>query len=187
MLHPELALKRAEPIVRALADDPLACEHDWQRSFELARRLRGLGPAEPEDYREAIRLYCDLTRENFLDFWSDFLDDWPKVKFPETGEDAFAWAAEKAEQEPIPMPKEPPAPEYGFVGSMAWHLACRNAPEPFFLPTKRLAELLKCKPTTISNILKWLKANRVIECVDEDYVWGKGKGNKCKLYSLSCS
>ena len=184
MVHPEPSAEQGEQVAREFADDPLACEHDWQRPFELARRLQGLGPATPEQHREAVRLYCDLTGTPFLDFWSDFIDDWPKVRFPATGEDAFAWAAQRAEREPVSMPREPPAQEYGFVGSMAWHLACRNPTESFFLPTPRLAKLLGCRGTTISNILKWLKANGVIECVDENYSWGRGKG-KCKLYCIA--
>ena len=175
-----------ETIIREFAEDPLACLQDWQRPFELARRLQGLGPSEALEHREAVELYCQLVQVPFLDFWSHLVDDWDLVKWPTTGVDSFEWAAAQAALEPIPMPVEPPAEAYATVGSMAWHLGCRNPSGTFMLPVERLGKHLGCEPTTVSNILKWLKKHRVIEVVDNNYRFGNGKGKgRCKIYCLS--
>jgi hypothetical protein len=151
--------------------------------FRLARRLRGIGVTEAESCRNAIKLFCRLTGTTFLDSWAGFVEAFEKVRFPDAGQDALAWAAERAKKEPLAMTREPPAPQYAFVGAIAYHLSKAMGDEPFFLPGPRLATMLGCRKTTISNILSWLKRNGVIDCADESYSFNQAKGqNRCKRY-----
>jgi hypothetical protein len=178
----EKALGMAEHFARFLEEHLV----EWQRPFVLARKLKGLDAGGPEQYWEAANSFCCLTEDSFIDFWAEFNHAWHKIKFPETGEDVLAWAFETALDDPLPIPDllRPPDEVYDFLYSMAWHLACRTAPEPFFLPRKRIAEFLDCQAKTVTRIVQWLERNEVIQCVDEHYQWG-GKKNRCKLYRLS--
>jgi hypothetical protein len=173
----------AKYIVKKLARYLQKHELDWKLPHVLARKLRGLGDMA-ERYREQVGLFCELTHQSFTDFWPEFVHVWDNiVVFPENGPDSLALAFEHAKREPIPLPANitTPAELYSFVFSLCWHLAVRTCPLPFFLPRKRLAEMLGCKEhKTISRVVQWLEKKGLLECVDDK--WQPGK--KCKKYRL---
>ena len=179
-------MEQAEQIALEFADLSFMCEKEHQPPFILARMLLRFG-GKPDDYYHVIELFCKNTRPPtvFVDFYSEFVKVWPTIQFPDDGSDTYEWAVEQAKSDPITFPNCPLHPAYQFVGSMAWHLGVRNSPFPFILPIPRLAKTLDCSRMTVSNILKWLKDNGVIYCFDENYVFGRPKGqNKAKLYLL---
>src|SRR5262245_34403365 len=100
-------------IARAFANDPFACDPD-QRPLYLARRLKTLG-GTPDDYEDAVRVYCEESGESWLDTWTDFYDLFPKIKFVDIGGDTLAWADEQATQSPIPLPDNKAAPHDAYI------------------------------------------------------------------------
>lgn len=155
--------------------------------FELARLLQGSGKLEPEDCETEVSEFC---RENCLPFddsWLEFNSAWPLVKFPNRQCDGLAVAFEHAISSPISLPVTPPAPRhlYILVASIAFHLSEYNAGNEFLLPVKRLCTLLNLRdPANVSRILKWLKQNRILTCVDDSYSFGRPGGGRCKKYIL---
>ena len=172
--------ERSRAIVRRLAHEKESAKQ-WQRPFILARRLRALGDAKPEDYRDAITLFCDETGTPFLDFFAEYLVAWDRVRFL----DPFDVAVEAARRQPVSMPIDPPLPQYGVLGSICVHLARETDPEPFVLPRKRIAKEFGCVPKTATNLVRWLeKKARLIRCVDESFQWKRKGEGRCKRYRL---
>ncbi len=164
----EQAVQQALDLAGTLKARPL-----WQASFVLARRLRCVWEGAPEVLEKAVNAFSEAAGYPAEECYLAFLDCWDKVRFRE-GDDVFAWAAQRAEAEPIQL-DYCPTPKYGFVASMAWHLANYQYPEPFWLPRERLAEVLGTDTSTASRIVSRLVEKGVIVCVREDYSWLGGE------------
>ena len=144
--------------------------------FDFVRRLKGMGHKRPEDCEEQVKTLCQVSNLPFDDFWILFNLAWPQVKYPNYGRDGFAWAVEKAVRQPVLLGITPPTPakHYVLVVSIAFYLLELTEGNPFLLPGKKLSTVVGVHVSTISAILKWLKANGVIRCVNESYWFGPG-------------
>jgi hypothetical protein len=152
---------------------------DWESSFRLARKLKAVWQGEPETLEDAVKVFCEKANRPFEDFYIAFLDVWDKVRFAE-GEDVFEWAVSEAERSPLTLDYCPTG-KCRFVASLAWYLAQCTYPEPFWLPRKQIAELLKSDASTVTRIVSPLTKKGVILCVNEDYSF-RGKESKAKEY-----
>jgi len=140
---------------------------DWQATFNLARRLRSISESSPEPFKSAVAAYCEKADRPSEEFWYCFLLCWDKVRFAED-QDVFAWAVAEAASHPYVLANSQ-GEKYQMVASIAWHLACHAAPNPFWLPRERLAKLLSTYPNAITNIVRLLERDHIIECVKDSF------------------
>lgn len=137
----------------------------WKGPFNLARKLIHLG-GDAMDYRDAVKGFCEETQTDWLEFWTEFVRVWDKVRFPDSGTDTLLLMAQEAILHPIPPPIPTPDPKYDYVFSIAWHLAVWTDPSPFLLPVDRMAAILQCSEATASRINCWLEDKKLLVCVE---------------------
>ena len=157
------------------------------------RRLLIAYFASPKHARPEVERFCRLTDEDFMGVWTEVNAGWETAQFPIDGNDGFEWAVARVDNVDIDFPPHlvPQEPQhiYRRVLRLCWllHAFNGNGQRPFILPQKKIAEWLGFgglnKP--VSLVIKWLKENEILVCVDETYRFGAGKGNKGKKYRLS--
>lgn len=151
-------------------------------AFALARRLHLLDRERPEQFAGAVRAFCERAGLDYREFWLSFLDRWPRVRLAE-GEGDFSWAEKRAREKPLDC-----LPDLGedfvLVGSLAFYLARRTAPAPFFLPVAKVGQVMGMSAQMGSIVVRQLVQRGVITPVDGSYSFAKGSA-KAKEYHFT--
>jgi hypothetical protein len=177
-VQPPSCAEQAICRARAYAEEEGRRLPDDKASFTLARKLRALGEAHPTVYEEAVRAFCEKTGRPFDEFWLSFGTRWDKVRYAE-GEGAFNEAAAKAKSGPLLL-SPPWGKPYTFVASLAWYLSEQSESGTFFLPRKLVGGLLGVSAQSATRAVQLLEREKVIECVDDEYRYGRDA--KAKTY-----
>jgi hypothetical protein len=142
-----------QDVEQAILDSiPTAVGQRNRQVFELDRALKAIPRicnADPADLIEYIRAWHKLGlhkgvigSEPFEETWIDFLQGWPKVKFPR-GKDPMSMILEQARRSPLPAA----ALKYDHAGLRLLVALCRalqraSGKQEFFLSTRKAASLL---------------------------------------------
>jgi hypothetical protein len=145
--------------------------------FELARALKAipaLADAPAEDLEPSVRCWHTLGvkggvigTEPFEETWIDFLQAWPKVKFPK-GAEPMTKVFEMVKQAPMPRA----AQRYEQGGLRLLVALCRelqrlSGDKPFFLACRTAGRLLGVKHVTAWRWLALLTHDRIVAEVEK--------------------
>jgi len=159
---------------------------DWDATFRLARRLRRLTDRNPEQFQDALRLFCEKTGrptegDRWEEFYTQFQVIWEKIEKAD-GDDPVDWAIDKAKETPYPLEKSP-GRAYTEIAGLAWHLSKLTHGKPFFLGRDKLARALNGYPMLITRAIQLLELHKILRCVKEEYKRPMGgKKGLCKEY-----
>ncbi len=142
--------------------------------FRLARALKGipsLADAPAEAFREVVWEWYRLARPHIGTkvwevTWSDFLNAWPKVVFPE-GQGLMAEILKRADASDLP----PIAAQYEAPATHRLIKLCRelqraSGDRPFFLACRTVQDLLGIDFMTASRRLRMLVADGILAVVE---------------------
>ncbi len=138
--------------------------------FELARTLRGepgLCDADPRDLRSIVAAWHRLAlpvigTQPFEETWIDFLQGWPKVKYPKgTGPmDVIFERAKAADSPEVAMRYE--QPQFRRLVSLCRELQRQTGEGPFYLGCRTAGKLLDVNHTTAWRWLFLLVAEGIL-------------------------
>ncbi len=160
-----LAKKTAEEVLSRLENCELM---EWQATFFLARRLRGvLGREANEDNLwEPFEAFFEAMKDgtNIVEFdedhleerWVEFLNGYDKVRFPE-GWTVVEVALEMAQVTVVEPRHNLRSPDAVVVASLAYSLqTIRGEGRPIMLPVEKIGTLLGKTHQHISNVIALL-------------------------------
>ena len=148
----------------------------WKAAFNLARRLRTLAVDHPEQFESEVNMYCERADRDFDEFFAEFLVVWDVVRKPE-GDNVLAWAKRRNEEQPW-VPCLSKGRYYSVVGGIAYHMNTIQPGEAFWLHQEGIARLLGVSQKSISNVVKLLVKDKVLNCTAK-YSY---KDGKCSEY-----
>jgi hypothetical protein len=156
---------------------PAAVGRRNRQVFEYARALKAiprLADAEADDLKTFLRQWHQLAllknvigTEPFEETWIDFLQAWPKVKFPR-GQEPMTAILEKAKTNPFP----PAVDRYQPDGLRLLVAVCRELQRvsgegEFFLSCRTAGKLLGVNYVTAARYLYLLAHDGIVEAVEK--------------------
>jgi hypothetical protein len=152
---------------------------EWRLAFELVRVLKALPGEGPFGWERVALQYFSLMGLNPAEAWGRFVDCWDKVEHP-TALDGWDAAARLAELGPAEFT---PSPGLTYIGlaRACFHLSMAKKGGRFPVPVSRVARILGISERAATNAIRALVRAGVLECVDEEYSFTKGRAKEFRF------
>ncbi|MHB1156063.1 MAG: bifunctional DNA primase/polymerase [Phycisphaerales bacterium] len=144
--------------------------------FDFSRTLRGMADfkdADPAKLRDIVKRWHDAATPNtsgnhpFEDTFGEFLYCWAKVKFPKGSGPTIALMLKAATEPPPPEAQRYDADETRRLVAMCAAMQRHKPGEPFFIPTRIAAAIIRTDRMTIARRLRVLVADGLLSVAEK--------------------